>query len=140
MQRTVRAHIDAPIGRVHDVVADLATYPSWLDIVVAAEEVGPGPVWDVELRGRLGRFARSKRLRMARVEHSPPRVVVFARAEGDGRRHAPWELRVDLAADGDATVLRAGLHYGGALWEPVLARLLDAAVATATPRLAALAR
>ncbi|HEY6414605.1 MAG TPA: hypothetical protein VIX41_00150, partial [Acidimicrobiales bacterium] len=60
--------------RLFGWVDDLAHYPEWLDIVpratpVEAQDGDPGPAWSVDLRGRLGPFARSKRLRMVRTVH-----------------------------------------------------------------------
>ena len=49
-------------------VDDLERYPSWLAIVTSASPAAAvdgdaGPAWLVDLRGRLGPLARSKRLR-----------------------------------------------------------------------------
>ena len=49
------------------------------------EAPGDEPAWEVELRARVGPFARSKRLRMALTEMVTDRLVVFERAEIDGR-------------------------------------------------------
>src|SRR6185437_9058063 len=71
---------------------DLASYPRWLDIVARAEAVDaaagdPGPAWLVDLRGRLGPLARTKRLRMVRTVHDLGAAVIFERRELDGRQH-----------------------------------------------------
>jgi hypothetical protein len=60
----------------------------------------------------------------------PPAAVAFERAETDGREHASWALRVELAeiaaADGVATRLTMHLAYEGALWTGgLLERVLD---------------
>ncbi len=107
-------------------VDDLGRYPEWLGIVERAEVVpagGDGVAWRVELRGRLGPLARSKRLRMVRTELSD-RGVVFERREQDGRNHSAWVLRADVAPAADGSILTMRLHYGGSLWGPVLERLL----------------
>ena len=88
--------------RVPVHVARLEAYPAWLrlvhDVELVAEE--PEPTWDVELRARVGPFARSKRLRMERSRASSPTVGSrFERAEVDGREHAMWALRVELEPD-----------------------------------------
>lgn len=121
----VTADLDAPHPpeRVYAVVADLATYPRWLDIVARAEP--DGDAWSVDLRGRLGPFARSKRLRMVRTAADAPTHARFERAELDGRSHSPWVLDAAVApTDRGGSRLTMHLHYGGGLWIPVLERLL----------------
>lgn len=100
----VTAELEAPCTpeELFVWVEDLGRYPSWLDIVVRAEPVEPhdgdsGPAWSVDLRGRLGPFARSKRLRMVRTRHEPPHEVAFERAELDGRQHSQWTLLASVA-------------------------------------------
>ena len=120
---------------------DLNDYPAWMTLVHEVEPVagddGDRPCWDVELRARVGPFARSKRLRMCRTEFVPPVRVVFERREADGRDHAPWILRAELTADApDRTDLTMTLHYGGGLWTgAVLERVLDDKVADGSRRL-----
>jgi hypothetical protein len=122
-------------------VDDLGRYPEWLEIVPRASgadpEVGdPGPAWTVDLRGRLGPLARSKRLRMVRAEIDPPVTVTFERRERDGRAHSPWVLRADVSADGNGgSRLTMHLHYGGGLWGPVLERMLRDEIERSRPRL-----
>jgi len=114
-------------GALFAVVEDLGRYPEWLDIVARADpldEVDP-PAWAVDLRGRLGPLARSKRLRMVRAVHEAPDRVVFERAELDGREHSAWRLSAEVTASGDhGSHLRMHLHYGGSLFGPVLERVL----------------
>ncbi len=124
-------------------VDDLASYPAWLTIVPRAEpvEAAPGdagPAWSVDLRGRLGPLARSKRLRMVRTAHDPVRHVRFERAELDGRHHSAWVLdaRVDPADDGSR--LTMALHYGGSFGGSVLERMLTDEIDRSRPRLLAL--
>jgi hypothetical protein len=136
----VTAHVDAPhpAADVWAVVSDLGTYPSWLDIVPRADAHDDGS-WTVDLRGRLGPFARSKRLRMVRAAAEAPYLAVFERAELDGRDHSPWVLRAEVAAVGDsASRLTMELHYGGSLFGPVLERLLGDTIESSRPRLLAL--
>lgn len=128
----------------HDLfphVARLEAYPPWLRLVHHAELVteDPLPTWDVELRARVGPFARSKRLRMQRVAVEADRGARFERAEVDGRQHAMWALRVELAPAGGDTVLTMHLAYDGKLWTGgVLERVLDDEVRRARLRLVAL--
>ena len=123
------ADLDAPCPpeELFAWVDDLARYPSWLSIVTRAEAyAGDPPAWSVDLRGRLGPFARSKRLRMVRTSLEPPRLAVFERQEHDGRQHAPGCCGPRSArwAPGTASHLTMRLHYDGSLWGPVLERLL----------------
>lgn len=125
---TLRAEIEP--GVLHATMADLATYPSWLDIVGSAEPArgadgDPGPAWSIVLRGQLGPLRRSKRLRMVRSVDEPPTSVRFERRELDGRDHSPWVLDATITAEGAATAdLTVRLHYGGSLWVPILDRVL----------------
>ena len=94
------ADLDAPCPpeELFAWVDDLARYPSWLSIVTRAEAYAGDPLaWSVDLRGRVGPFARSKRLRMVRTSFEPPRLAVFERQEDDGRQHAAWVLRAEVS-------------------------------------------
>ena len=126
-----------PPARVWSVVGDLATYPRWLDIVAKAVPSADGS-WQVDLRGRLGPFARSKRLRMVRAAAEEPALAVFERLEADNRQHSEWILRAELAPAGDGTLLTMRLHYGGSLFGPVLERVLGDTIEQSRPRLLAL--
>lgn len=132
----VVAELDAPHppAAVWTVVADLGTYPRWLDIVARAEPAG-GEAWTVDLRGTLGPFARSKRLRMVRTLGEAPTAVTFERSELDGREHSPWVLRAEVAPAGEGSRLTMRLHYGGGLFGPVLERLLGDTIERSRPRL-----
>jgi hypothetical protein len=125
----VVADLTAPCtaSELFEWVGDLSRYPDWLGIVERAEPLDAGAdglaAWQVDLRGRLGPLARSKRLRMVRTALSETGVV-FERRELDGREHSAWVLRGDVAPTADGSVLTMRLHYGGSLWGPVLERLL----------------
>jgi hypothetical protein len=123
------ADLDAPCPpeELFAWVGDLARYPSWLSIVTRAEAYAGAPLaWSVDLRGRVGPFARSKRLRMVRTSFEPPRLAAFERQEDDGRQHAAWVLRAEVSpmGDGEGSHLAMRLRYDGALWGPVIERLL----------------
>ena len=125
------------------MVEDLGRYSEWLDIVVRATPAealagDEGPAWSIELRGRLGPLARSKRLRMVRTVHERPERVVFERREAGERSRSPWTLTAEVAPTADGSRLTMSLHYGGALWGPMLERLLADEVDRARPRLLAL--
>lgn len=134
-------------------IDDLSDYPQWLDIVSRAvpAEGHPddvGPAWSVTLRGRLGPFARAKRLRMVRMAHDPPRLVGFERMEHDGRQHPAWVLRAEVHASepsaagtiptdatDPASKLVMHLHYGGRLGGPPVRKLLADAIERSRARL-----
>lgn len=134
METTESIVVNAAAPAVFAQIERLDAYPAWLPLVHSAEAAEPadgdsGPAWHVELRAKVGPFARSKRLRMERTEHVVGQCVVFARREIDERDHAMWLLRADLrdvgAADA-ATELTMHLFYGGSLWTGgLLERVLD---------------
>jgi len=141
----VTADLVAPCGvdELFTWVDDLSRYPEWLDIVPVAVPAephpdDPGPAWSVDLRGQLGPFARSKRLRMARVAHDPPHSVRFERVEHDSRNHSLWALQADVSPADGGSLLRMRLHYGGALVGPVIEKLLADEIERSGPRLLAL--
>ncbi|HRA34401.1 MAG TPA: SRPBCC family protein [Acidimicrobiales bacterium] len=110
----------------------LDRYPAWLEIVTRAtpraDTSDDVPTWDVDLRGRIGPLARTKRLRMVRAVHHPDERVVFERRELDGRSHSPWVLDAAVmpseAASPGGSRLVMVLRYGGGLFGPVLERIL----------------
>ncbi|MDP8953402.1 MAG: SRPBCC family protein [Actinomycetota bacterium] len=122
-------------------VDDLGRYPRWLDLVPRAEpdaalDGDPGPAWVVDLRARLGPLSRSKRLRMVRTVHEPPRVARFQRLEHDGLEHSAWVLQATVEPIGEtASRLTMHLHYSGGLFGPVLDKKLHDEVARCRPRL-----
>lgn len=131
--------VPGPPDAVFALVDDLGAYPRWMELVHEVDqlddvgEVDAGtdpdrqhPAWDVELRARVGPFARSKRLRMERTTHEPCRRVVFERAETDGRAHASWVLAADVAPVDAGAELTMTLSYSGSLWAgAVMQRVLD---------------
>lgn len=116
----ITASLAAPCtaDQLFDLVDDLSTYPQWNGLVhSAAAEPGDDPVWDVELRARLGPLARSKRLRMVRtVRDERTHAVVFERDQADGRNHSPWVLSANIVEHDGLSTLTMHLHYGGSLW------------------------
>ncbi len=140
----VHASVDAKVSaeRLFPKVADLATYPQWLDIVhsVELEPVhGETPAWRVELRARVGPFARSKRLRMVRSKCESPQLVVFERQEDDGKQHSAWVLRVAIDPSESGSTLHMHLHYGGSLFTGiVMERLLADQIRHGSDRLLAM--
>ena len=118
----------AKVRELYDLVADLSTYPDWLRLVEVARPLEPGDdgvrAWSVELRGRIGPLARSKRLRMVRQEVEGGRLVRFDRVELDGRDHAPWRLEASVANGDGGALLTMSMYYGGSRFAPVLAPIL----------------
>lgn len=141
MKHSSELHVPADPAAVIDVLADLATYPSWNDLVSSAEPIepnagDPGPAWRTTLRAQVGPFARSKQLRFARDQHTNSSVR-FVRRETDGRDHAQWLMEADVAGSGDGSTVTLGLSYDGGLWVPALGGVLSAAISRATERLPA---
>lgn len=107
-------------------IDDLGRYPEWMGLVHRAEprpQHVRQPAWDVELRARIGPFARSKRLVMVRTVCAADARVVFERDETDGRRHSMWRLTAAVSSadaavgpHSEASTLVMTLHYGGSLW------------------------
>ena len=104
----VTAALDTPhpADAVWAVIADLSTYPRWLEIVPRADPDDDGG-WTVDLRGRLGLGAL----------HPQPLRPGERTEAGTGSR------------------LTMHLHYGGSLWGPVLERLLGDTIERSRSRL-----
>jgi hypothetical protein len=122
-------------------VDDLGRYPSWLDFIERAEPEpasGGQAAWTVDLRGRLGPLARSKRLRMVRTDLQAPTCAMFERREVDGRRHSYWRLRAEVSPGPGGSVLLMNLRYDGSLWGPVVEHLLAEEIERGRERLLAL--
>ena len=140
----VYASVDATVSaeQLFSKVADLTTYTEWLDIVHGAEVVSGldgSPAWQVELRARLGPFARSKRLRMVRTTCDSPRLVIFERQECDGKQHSAWVLRATIEPSSTGCTLHMHLHYGGSLFSGgVMERLLADQIRQGSNRLLAM--
>jgi len=137
MDLVVDHELDASCDRVFSIVADLGRYPEWMGIVHSARLVGDA-VWEIQLRARVGPFARSKKLTMARTAMDAPRSVSFERRETDGRSHGEWNLVVDVRPDGSSARLAMTLHYGGRLWSSVVERVLFDEIEASKRRLTAL--
>ena len=120
---------DATAAEVFEQVATLDRYPAWMRLVHRVEELEADagrPAWRVQLRARVGPFARSKQLRMVRTAYEPCRYVRFERIQGDDREHAAWILTAAVKDVGDGASLVTELSYSGNLWgSGVLQRVLD---------------
>ncbi len=138
MRQVVVHELPASPETVFAWVEDLTHYPTWMPLVTraTAEPGAEPPAWAVELTGRLGPLARSKRLRMVRARHDAPRSVRFERAERDGRSHSAWVLGAEVTPTDTGARLVVELVYDGGLFGPVLERLLADQVETGRRRLA----
>jgi len=110
-------------------VETLDRYPPWMRLIHRVEPIEPDqdrPAWRVELRARVGPFARSKSLRMVRTVYEPDHTARFERVQDDERDHAEWILMATVeAVDGGATLVTE-LTYSGKLWgSGALQRILD---------------
>lgn len=133
------ATLEAPVSpaRLYDEVRTLDGYATWIDIVHKVAPTGDRS-WNVELRGKVGPFARSKRLRMERTVDEPASRVVFERREQDGRTHAAWVLTATLAETPAGSSLTMHLHYGGTLFTGgVLEKMLADQISRGRERLLA---
>jgi hypothetical protein len=115
-------------------IDDLAQYPAWMGLVHTVISEGED-VWQVELRGKIGPFARSKRLRMIQVETQEPHHIRFERQENDGRSHSDWVLDAQVTEVGSASTLNMTLHYGGRLFSNVVERALHDEIEASKQRL-----
>lgn len=135
MQTVIDFELPAPAEQVWPHIVELDRYPTWMRLVHAVKPSASAsppdgadehPSWDVELRARVGPFARSKRLRMVRTESVTHDRVRFEREELDGRNHAAWVLTASLSPASVGTLLTMDLYYGGRLWTAgVLDRVLE---------------
>lgn len=118
-------------------VRDLERYPEWLEIVTQAVLLDSDS-WAVDLRGKLGPLARTKRLRMVRTTLVEPTEVVFEREEVDGRDHSAWRLRASVSPHDEGARLVMHLAYDGGLFQPVIERVLRDEIERSRHRLLAL--
>jgi hypothetical protein len=121
----VTANVDVPVSVeiLFGYISDLKNYESWLEMVHSVKPFSHVAstsheldAWIVELRARLGPFARSKRLRMVQKICEAPYCVVFERAENDGRSHSAWVLSATVSPTDNGSSLQMNLHYSGSLF------------------------
>ncbi len=132
----IRVDVNLPCSaaKLMPFIADLAQYPSWMGLVHTVVPEGED-VWQVELRGKIGPFARSKRLRMVQVETSEPHHIRFERQENDGRSHSDWVLDAQVTEVGSASTLNMTLQYSGRLFSSVVERALHDEIEASKQRL-----
>ena len=121
----VTANVDVPVSVeiLFSYISELKNYEAWLEMVHSVNSISDVSstsydldTWIVELRARLGPFARSKRLRMVRKICEAPNCVVFERAENDGRSHSAWVLSATVSETEKGSSLQMNLHYSGSLF------------------------
>lgn len=94
------ARLAATPDAVFAVVADLTTWPRWLDVVTRATPDG-ARAWRVRLGIKLGPVDLGRDVRLVATTFDPPARFVVEREERDGRDdHSPIEIAVDLAPTG----------------------------------------
>jgi len=121
----VTANVDVPVSVeiLFSYISELKNYEAWLEMVHSVNSISDVSstsydldTWIVELRARLGPFARSKRLRMVRKICEAPNCVVFERAENDGRSHSAWVLSATVSQTEKGSSLQMNLYYSGSLF------------------------
>lgn len=144
MRTSSSLDLDAPVGRVAALVDDLSAYEQWMPMIHCIEraDVDGETAWSVELRAKVGPFARSKRLRMVRTVHDTATdgtvTVVFARREVPVRQHSAWTMTVRVSPRGAGCTVAMDLEYGGSLWTAgVLDRVLASNIEAGKKGLAA---
>lgn len=139
MQLEASLHTPAVPAAVIDYVAELDKYPQWMALVHSAtrDHSAAEPAWNVELRAKVGPFARSKRLRMVRTtfEQGDTSRIVFERRETDGRQHAAWRLDVVVQREAGGTHLTMHLHYDGRFFVSVVEAILQQNIDASRKRL-----
>ena len=132
----IRVDVELPCSaaKILPFIDDLAQYPAWMGLVHTVISEGED-VWQVELRGKIGPFARSKRLRMIQVETSEPHHIRFERQENDGRSHSDWVLDAQVTEVGSASTLNMTLQYSGRLFSSVVERALHDEIEASKQRL-----
>jgi hypothetical protein len=150
MKATINEVIDgATPAALFEHVATLDRYPAWMRLVHRVTPLDADEdrlAWWVELRAKVGPFARSKQLRMVRTEFDPGRRARFERVQRDDRDHAEWILTAEVTeiaevanGEGPGAMLSMHLEYTGDLWSaPVLGRILDDEVRRSSVALARL--
>lgn len=127
MKQSFDVSLAVDAATVHPWVSDLSRYPQWMPLVHSVDVVSDA-VWSVELRAKVGVFARSKRLTMRRTRDDG-RTIIFERNESDGRSHSPWTMTVVTDPQDSGCRVAVELEYGGTLWTAgVLDRILAAQV------------
>lgn len=134
--------VDLPVSAsvLESVIGDLTTYPRWMGLVHSVSPADDLGGHRVELRGKIGPLARSKVLRMERVDDTDR--IRFVRRELDGRTHGRWELEAQITSSqitsspaSSESTLTMTLLYEGRWWSAVVEKLLSEEVEASKARL-----
>ena len=129
--------VDLPVSTrvLESVIGDLTTYPRWMGLVHSVSPADDLGGHRVELRGKIGPFARSKVLRMERMDDADR--IRFVRRELDGRAHGRWELEAEITSSrtSSESTLTMTLLYEGRWWTSVVEKLLSEEVEASKIRL-----
>ena len=133
----IRVDVELPctIDAVLPLINDLTRYAQWMGLVHAVVPEADHQAWQIELRGKIGPFARSKRLRMVQVETSSAEHLRFERAEVDGRSHSAWVLEAKVSQQASMTMLNMTLQYSGRFFSSVVERALHDEIEASKQRL-----
>jgi Polyketide cyclase / dehydrase and lipid transport len=149
VHRVISAETAVPAARLFAAMNDLGTYGEWMSLIDHCDPVDPvdpvdtasgdlGPAWIVTLKAKVGPFARSKRLRMVRVESTPNSSVRYERNEVDGKQHSAWVMEATISETGTSeSSVTVELTYSGGLWSGPLDVVLGSQVDEARERLRA---
>ncbi len=140
MRAEAETVLQAAPDRVFAVLADLGTWPAWLDVVTRAEPDG-SRAWRVRLGLAFGPASVGYDVRMVRVTPPPDGRETrdrlrFERDEGDGRLdHSRVVIDVSLVATGARTTVTLMLEIDKRIPLLDLQRQLDRRTARAARRL-----
>jgi carbon monoxide dehydrogenase subunit G len=102
VRASASARLSAAPGAVFAVIADLTTWPRWLDVVTRVTPDGER-AWRVRLGVKLGPVDLGRDVRLVATTFDEPARVVVEREELDGLPdHSPIEIAVDVVAVTDA--------------------------------------
>lgn len=140
MRADAEALLEAEPGRAFAVLADLATWPAWLDVVTRADPEGADAdgvaAWRVRLGLSFGPASVGYDVRMVRVIAVPGEQLRFERDESDGRSdHSIVVIDVTLVAIGERTRATVTIEIEKRIPMLDLQRQLDRRAARATQRL-----
>lgn len=117
VRASASARLAATPDAVFAVIADLATWPRWLDVVTRVTPDGDVErAWRVRLGVKLGPIDLGRDVRLVATTFDAPARFVVERAELDGRDdHSPIEIAVGVvpaADDPGASEVTLAAHVG----------------------------
>lgn len=135
MQKNLTINIKAKPKQLFDVVADLETYPEWLELVdnVQTGDSQHQSAWLVTLKARLGPISRSKKLRMVKSVNYPK--VEFERAETLTKDFSQWKMLAEVSESSEGSTVNIELSYGGRFWSSTLEKVMESQIERVAKRL-----